>query len=184
MSSVAKVYGQAIFEIAREKKELEPIDQNFREFLEFLKANPGLKKAFSSLTFPMTERKNLAVKICEQLELHPELTHLIRLLVAKNRYRIFESIYDSFHELLDQSKNIIRGTVTSVEPLTSGQQKDLSKAFAKKLNKQVELEAKTDRALLGGIVVQIHGSGYGITFDGSLRTKIRRLKENLERQIS
>ena len=54
----------------------------------------------------------------------------------------------------------------------------VNQAFAKKFNKNIVLDSVIDKEILGGLVVQIQG----LTFDGSLKNAIRRLKETLERQ--
>ena len=106
------------------------------------------------------------------------MTKFFKLLTAKNRVVVIDSIRDAFQLLSDQKKGIMRGTVSTVEALSSAEAAELAKAFTKKLGKQVVLESVTDKEILGGLVVNVQGR----TFDGSLKTTIRRLKDTLERQ--
>jgi F-type H+-transporting ATPase subunit delta len=175
---VANLYAKALFELASETKSIDAIAAELEALVEFLSENQQLKEALSTLTFSAEQREKLAADIAKQTQLNPVISRLFQLLTEKNRLMVLPSIYAAFRGFMDEGKNIVRGTVTTVEPLSEAEKADLSKAFGKKLNKQVVLEAQTDKEILGGLVVEIQG----LTFDGSLKTTIRRLRENLERQ--
>ena len=51
----------------------------------------------------------------------------------------------------------------------------LAKALSSALDKEVHLDARQDPALLGGVVAQVGN----LVFDGSLRTQLQRMKDNL-----
>ncbi|MEW6057935.1 MAG: ATP synthase F1 subunit delta [Bdellovibrionota bacterium] len=175
---VSKLYAKALFEMSQEKGALEKVQEDFFGLIELVREQPQLKQAFSGFLFSKKERESLAKEFTEKAQLHPLLQRFASLLIEKDRFGLLENVYDSFRELVDESKNTVRGTVVTVEPLTEAEKTDLSKTFARRFNKQVVLEPVIDKELLGGLIVKIQG----LTFDGSLKTTIRRLKENLERQ--
>jgi F-type H+-transporting ATPase subunit delta len=175
---VSKLYAKAVFELASESNILDKVLSDFSELLVFLKEQPLLEKALSAFMFSVEDREALGVEVFSKAGVHPFLIRLVRLMISKNRLTLIESVYKSLRDQADASKGVVRGTVNVVEPLSDSEIEDLSRALSKKLNKQVILEPVIDKEILGGLVVQIEGK----TFDGSLKTAIRRLKENLERQ--
>ncbi len=177
-SSIAKVYAKALFLIATERKELESIQTELSEFAQIVSEGTNLAWVLSSHAFLLSERQQLAEQVVEKLEVRPVLRKLFAQLVAKGRISVLPAITEAFGALVDESGNLVRGTVTTTDPLTEAEHNDLARAFAKKFNKKVVLRQTLDKSILGGLVVNIQG----LTFDGSLKTSIRRLKETLERQ--
>ena len=176
---IAKVYAQALFELAKEKNELEPIFLELKEINKYFSENKKIYIALSSDAFLLVERIRLAVEFCKLAGVRPVLAKLIELLVSKGRLPALAMIEATYMDLIDQSQGIVRGVVTTVDPLIEGEIDGLSKAFSKKLSKKVLLNQALDKSMLGGLIVDVGG----LTFDGSLKTSIRKIKENLERQF-
>ncbi len=177
-SPVAKVYAKALFELAKEKGELENVLSEIKELNLFFKNNKEIYNALSSDAFLLVERVKLANEFCKQVGMSPVNAKLIDLLVSKGRLAVLVSIEKMLLDLIDQSQDIVRGTVTTVDPLADSEISDLSKTFSKKIGKKVMLNQELDKNILGGLVVDVGG----LTFDGSLKTSIRKIKETLERQ--
>jgi F-type H+-transporting ATPase subunit delta len=175
---VSKLYAKALFELARDKGEVDRVYGDVGELAAVYNETPALRQALRSVTFSLEDRESLVKALCEKMGAHPLVARLTVLLASKGRSQLLPEIRDAFLTLLDESKNVVRGTVTTVEPLNDTETAGLSKAFGKKLDKQVVLDSVIDKEILGGLIVKVQG----LTFDGSLKTTIRRLKETLERQ--
>lgn len=175
---VSKLYAKALYEFATERNELSTVQEHFRALVDVFRSNPELIEALSADVFSTEERERLTIELTKKMALSPMVQRFAQLIAGKGRMRLVEQVYGAFCELVDESQGIVRGTVTTVEALTDAETADLAKTFARKFNKQVILEPAVDSDILGGLIVKIQG----MTFDGSLKTTIRRLKENLERQ--
>ena len=86
------------------------------------------------------------------------------------------AIARAYGELLDQRLERVRATVTSAQPLGEGELSSVRDALAKAVQRTILLEAKTDPALVGGVVAQVGGT----VFDGSVRTQLNRLRDELK----
>lgn len=175
---VSKLYAKAVFELANEKNELDAVLVDFEKLIEAFEEQPQIMKALSAYMFSNEDREKLGLEILTKMQVHATVSRLVQLMITKNRLELLPSVYTALRNFADRAKGIVRGNVTVVEQLSEAEIADLSKAFGKKLNKQVLLEPSIDKDILGGLVVQIEGK----TFDGSVRTALRRLKDNLERQ--
>jgi F-type H+-transporting ATPase subunit delta len=79
--------------------------------------------------------------------------------------------------MVEEIEGIERVEVT-VPMALSGTQKDLLRTvLERRTGKQVVLEETVDPAVLGGMVVRVGSTVY----DGSVRTQIRQIRENLEK---
>lgn len=177
-SPVAKVYAKALFELSKSSSTLDAVIAEVKELNKFFTDNKQLYNALSSDAFLLTERIKLAVEFCKQVSTSPVISKLVEILVSKGRLSVLAEIESAFLELLDESQGVVRGTVTTVDPLAESEIAELSKTFSKKIGKKVMLNQEINKEILGGLVVDVGG----LTFDGSLKSSIRKIKENLERQ--
>jgi F-type H+-transporting ATPase subunit delta len=67
--------------------------------------------------------------------------------------------------------------VVAAGPLSDEQRERLRRALAARAGREVELEVRVDPALIGGAIARVGG----LVFDGSLRTQLAQLRDNLTR---
>jgi F-type H+-transporting ATPase subunit delta len=175
---VAKVYAAALFEQAKEQGVLDNLVQELVEMKKVFAESKDFLVVLASSAFSLEQRTLLVKEYCTKAGISSLGNRFLELLVQKRRIELFENIVDGFMDLLDDEKGIIRGTLTTVDAVSSAQKEDIAKAFSRKTGKQVILEQQIDKDILGGLIVSVKG----ITFDGSLRTTVNNLKETLERQ--
>ncbi|MBI3543902.1 MAG: ATP synthase F1 subunit delta [Deltaproteobacteria bacterium] len=175
---VAKLYAKALYEFASERKELDAVVTEIGDLRDLMQDSADLRRVLTGFMFDVESRQKVAREVAEKASFGATVTNFIDLLISKNRLQLIDAVYGALRALVDQSKNVVRGTVTTVESLTESQTVDLSKALSKKLNKQVVLDSVIEKDIIGGLIVNVQG----LTFDGSLKTTLRRLRENLERQ--
>lgn len=177
LEPAAKLYARALFSLATEQGTQDKLYSDLQEFSSFLKENQDLSDVLNGQVFLLQERESVLNTVAEKTQLNPLIARLAGLLVARNRLTLLSAIEWEYRKLLDSSQGLVRGTVTTVEALSDAERQDLEKTFSKKLGKKVVLEQQTEKEILGGLVVSVQGR----TFDGSLKTTLRRLTENLER---
>ena len=97
-------------------------------------------------------------------------------MIDRQRIADLAQIARSYRAMVDQQAGRVRATVTSAGPLTDDELSRLREALGRMTGRSIVLEAKTDSALLGGVVAQV-----GTTMlDGSLRTQLERMREELK----
>jgi F-type H+-transporting ATPase subunit delta len=79
--------------------------------------------------------------------------------------------------LIEQIEGIERVEVSVPMPLTGSQRDLLQSALEGQTGKKVVLEEKVEPDVLGGMVVKVGSTVY----DGSARTQIQQIRENLEK---
>jgi len=78
--------------------------------------------------------------------------------------------------MVDQQAGRVRATLISAGPMGDDELNRLREALARITSRTVVLETKTDPSLIGGVVAQVGAT----QLDGSLRTQLERMREELK----
>ncbi len=121
-----------------------------------------------------SEKKQLLVRAFEK-SIDDLTMRLLQLLADRRRLNLLPYIELTYRELLHERKNIATATVVSADPLSDGSVLEIKTRLIKQLGKQVELEVKVDRSLIGGMVLRVGDQ----VIDGSLKGKLEALEASL-----
>jgi F-type H+-transporting ATPase subunit delta len=83
----------------------------------------------------------------------------------------------AYETMVDERLGRVKAVVTTAAPLEGEAHERLRQRLAEMTGKTVYLEVQLDTGLLGGLVTQIGSQVY----DGSLRTRLARLRQELVR---
>tara|TARA_Y100001970_G_scaffold249480_1_gene319992 strand:+ start:685 stop:1224 length:540 start_codon:yes stop_codon:yes gene_type:complete len=100
--------------------------------------------------------------------------NFFRLLKKKNRLNLLPSIASYFQEILDDNSNVVRGEVITAVSIDNDLS-DIENSLSKKLNKKVILSSTIDESIIAGIKIRIGDR----LFDGTVKSKLNKLKEDL-----
>ena len=175
MSDVSKEYGAAIFALAYESGELESYFAALQRIEAVFIEEPEYEAFLSSPGISMSDRLEAIVAAFGENTPEHVLSYLM-LLCEKGRINCFLSSVKEFYALYDASKRIIVAKVTSAVPLTDGEKAKLIAKLEEYYKGKVSGEYFVDESLLGGIIVEADGK----IMDGSLRNRLREVKEVME----
>lgn len=166
----------ALFELAQEENALEQIEGDLNRFGEVLDASEDMLRLVKSPVFTAEEQQAGLKAILDKLKIEG-LTSNFLLLVAKNR-RLFAvpGMIDAFKKLLADHRGEASAEVISATKLDDSQLDALKKTLKAALDKDVQLTARTDESLLGGLIVKV-GSRM---IDTSLRTRLNSMKHAMK----
>jgi F-type H+-transporting ATPase subunit delta len=176
VSVVAKRYALALFQIAKEKKLLNKMEEELRIVKKVVSENKDLNAVLKSPKLSKEEKKNLIIEAFSSM--NPYVINTIVILVERHRQDQLAEVANEFIQLANDERGVAEATVTSIRPLTEEESKALSTKFAAKIGKKsLKIENKVDSNLLGGLKVRIGNR----IFDGSLQGKLQRLERQLLR---
>jgi F-type H+-transporting ATPase subunit delta len=170
----ARRYAQAVFEIAREAKELDrwradlsqvarlAEDASVLAVLENPKLHFDLKARM--LSGALGDISHLAL-------------NLVYLLIARGRLGMVGDISDEYQRLLDSHRGIEPAEVATAVPLDDEDKKRLGDRLSAIVGKKVVLKTDVDPGLVGGITAHVGGK----LLDGSTRSRLEALKRELVR---
>lgn len=176
---VAKVYSEALFELAEENVSTDDTEKELASLSEIFRAEPDLYKLLSAPTIPDREKADVIEKIFGG-KISDTTLDFLCLLTQKGRITELEGIVSAYRRLWCDKSGILEATVTTAVPLTKQQRSKLTEQLTKKYGKKIILSEKTDPDILGGVIVS-----FGDTMlDGSVRTKLKNLHSELKNVIA
>ncbi|HEY3314700.1 MAG TPA: F0F1 ATP synthase subunit delta [Bacillota bacterium] len=174
--SVARRYAQALFDLAAEKGLVDQFRQELKGVGRYLESQP---EAVAILADPLVApaKKKALIDQTFPRPIHPLLANLLHLLVDKRRIEHLAEVISAYNGLVDKHLDIVEVQVTSAVALGPGEQAGLVRALEKTMGKHVRLMGAVDEKIMGGLVVRIDDRLY----DGSLRTRLDRLRREMAR---
>jgi F-type H+-transporting ATPase subunit delta len=171
-SNVARRYASALLSLA--SNERGPLEKTAEQLSRV--ANGIANSAAAPLLAPGAPREQQrGVVEALSARLEKPVADLLRLLVDRNRFDGLPQISQAFSTMVLAKLGKVRATVTSAVELDDDQLKEIGAQLAKATGKQISLDSKLDASLLGGVAADVGG----LLFDGSLRTQLEKLRQEL-----
>jgi len=172
--AIARTYGGALFQIAREEEALDRTREEVDLLLEVMEKTPAFRAVLESPRIPQEEKKSLVRSVLAD-PFSRSLRSLVLLLIEKNRQMLLPAVLRAFGDLHDEERGRYRGGVRSAVPLTEEEAEGLAAALSKMVGGEVFLERTLEPELIGGAVVRLGD----VIVDGSVRRRFERLREEL-----
>jgi F-type H+-transporting ATPase subunit delta len=177
MEEIARVYAEALFEVAKEKRKLDVIRDQLAEVAEALDANRELAVFFFSPYFSSAEKRDGIARAVSGAE--PELTNFLELLVEKHRMPVIFRIRRLFDEMWAEENKQLEVTLTSAVELDPEIVKRVGAEIERQTDRKVQLSNRVDDDVLGGLVLQVGN----MVLDASIRNRLERLRKEIARAV-
>jgi F-type H+-transporting ATPase subunit delta len=173
MPDAARVYAEALFEVAKEKGKLDAIRDDLGQFADALDGDRELQVFFFSPYFSSAEKAaglQRAVSGADQ-----ELLNFLELLIEKGRMPEVFRIRRQLDELWKRENRRIDVTVTSAVELDRTVVEKVGEEIERQTGQKVELASRVDGEILGGIVLQVGN----MVLDASIRARLEKLRKSV-----
>jgi F-type H+-transporting ATPase subunit delta len=173
MEEIARVYGDALFEVANETGKLDEVHEQLGQFADALADNRELQIFLFSPYFSSAEKRDGIAKVISGA--NEELVNFLELLAEKHRMPAIFRIRSHVDELWAEENRRLEVRLTSAVPLDSSVVEHVGKEIERRTNRQVDLESDVDEDILGGLVLRVGNR----VLDASLRAKLERLRKEV-----
>ncbi len=173
MPDAARVYAEALFEVAKEKGKLDAIRDELGQFADALDGDRELQVFFFSPYFSSAEKAaglQRAVSGADR-----ELLNFLELLIEKGRMPEVFRIRRQLDELWKHENRRIDVTVTSAVELDRAVVEKVGEEIERQTGQKVELASRVDGEILGGIVLQVGN----MVLDASIRARLEKLRKSV-----
>lgn len=165
-------YAQAIFEIAREKKQLDQWQSDLTEIVGLTK-NADIVELLRNPKIRFADKARL---LKERLpDVNPLAFNLVYLLIERDRLGMADQIAAEYYRLVDSYRGVEHAEVTTAVPVNDNVKNKLKDGLKTLTSKDIVLQAEVDPGLIGGVVVRVGGK----LIDGSTRSRLQALKKAL-----
>lgn len=175
MNGVARVYGQALYYLARDEALDEHIYGELMELKRIFQENRDYLRLVSTPAIAKAERLQIIQESFAQ-QVEPYVLNFMKLLTEKGYMSAFCACCDVYRECYNADHNILPVKVTAAVPLTDAQAERLRVKLSGITGKQIELEMRLDPACLGGIRLDYDG----MQVEDTVRGRIERLHSMLK----
>lgn len=173
MEEIARVYAEALFEVAKEKGKLDEVREELAEFADALAAERDMQVFLFSPYFSSAEKREGIERAVTGAS--DEFLNFLELLTEKHRMPVVFRIRRAYDEMWKQENRKIDVTVTTAVELEEKVVAEIGAAIEKQTGQSVELASRVDDGILGGIVLQVGN----MVLDASIRNRLEKLRKSV-----
>lgn len=175
MTGRGREYAAALFELAAEDGNAPEISEGLEIVGKVLHETPESLDFFASPAISRAEKEAVIAssfggQVCDTV------LSFFTILCEKRRVSEFDDVKREFELMYRDSIRESRAVVVSAAPLTDTEKARLVESLEKRSGRSVRAEYRVDPSLIGGLVVEMDGT----RMDGSLRQRLRDVKETME----
>jgi len=173
MQEAARVYAEALFDVAKDKGKLDAVRAEMAQFVDAVDGNRELQVFFFSPYFSSAEKVAGLKRAVSDAD--AELVNFLELLIEKQRMPEIFRIRRQLDELWKQENRRIDVTVTSAVTLEPSVVEKVGEEIERQTGQKVELSSRVDAEILGGIVLQVGNK----VLDASIRSRLEKLRKSV-----
>jgi F-type H+-transporting ATPase subunit delta len=174
MEEIASVYARSLFEVAKEQGKLDTIHDELGEFADALNGSRELQVFLFSPYFSTKEKSDGLAKAISGAD--ETFMNFLGLLIEKHRAPAIFRVRAEFDALWEEENKLLPVQITSAVELDESTVKHVGDRISEQTGRKVELSARVEPEILGGIVVRVGNS----ILDASIRNRL----ENLRKQVA
>lgn len=178
MTDIANVYGQAIYDLAKDENLTEEMLPQMTALDESFSANPEFVQLLSTPSVPKQER-------CQVLDdslrgqVHPYVLNFLKILTEKGYMRHFSGCCRLFKQQFNKDNGILPVTAVTKLPLSDELRRKLVEKLSDVTGKTIALECRLDPECLGGVRLELDG----IQVDGTVRHRLDEIRKLLKNTV-
>jgi ATP synthase F1 delta subunit len=177
MEEIARVYGDALFAVAKEEDKIDEIRQELGQFADALNEDRDLQVFFFSPYFSSQEKRDGIAKTIQGAS--DQFENFLSLLAEKHRMPAIFRVRSHYDDLWAEENKRLEVRVTSAVPLDESIVKRVGDEIERQTDRKIDLEADVDEDILGGLVLRVGN----MVLDASLREKLNRLRKEVSRAV-
>jgi F-type H+-transporting ATPase subunit delta len=171
-SEAAARYAQAVFELAKDAKQLDAVEQDFLRFGAAWRESADLRAAARSPLIEPNVKAQALTAVAEKLGLSDLGRKTIGVAALNRRASDLPGIASAYRALVARERGARQVEIVSARALREDEKAAIVESLGKQLGAKVEAETSVDESLIGGFVVRV-GSRQ---FDASVKAKLDALR--------
>jgi F-type H+-transporting ATPase subunit delta len=175
--ALARRYARAALDVASEQGAAvaAALAGEISALAALLEQNVELRRALLHPGLGSDPRRRVLAGIVAQAGGSTLLARLVDLLARHDRVGLLPALAEEYGHALNQREGRVSAEALSAVPLAEPQRAALARALGSAAGKDVELKARVDPAVLGGVRVTMGGR----TYDGTVRSRLAALRARL-----
>ncbi|MGH3052693.1 MAG: ATP synthase F1 subunit delta [Gaiellaceae bacterium] len=173
MAVVHRVYAEALLGAAKDQKAVEPIRNEYRDFVTALAESEELRSFLRNPQIESRAKREALEQILSGAD--ERFLNFLRVLTEKGRIGEVEEIHKEWERLLAADERVLELELTTAVELSEKEAAGIVSQIEKASGRKVEATTSVDPGLIGGIVIQAGSQ----RLDASVRHRLEELREEL-----
>ena len=178
MTEVGNVYGESLYELAKEESLSSQIGQQLAALREGFRQEPDFIRLLSSPNLTKAERCQILDDSFRE-KVHPYVLNFMKILCEAGAIRLLPGCLRSYERRYDQDHNILKARAVTAVEMTQEQQEALRQKLSAVTGKTIRLTCRTDPDCLGGVRVEMDGQ----RMDGTVRRHLEDMNDLLSKAV-
>jgi F-type H+-transporting ATPase subunit delta len=170
-ASLAGRYALALFELARDEKQIEQVSASLATLRQALDQSPELRELTTSPLIGRDEQARAIGAVVASLGIDRLTGNFVGVLAQNRRLSQLPAVIRAFNLLAASHRGEITAEITSARPLDDDQIAQIKEHLRTRMGRDINVDLSVDPAILGGLVVKIGSQ----MIDSSIRTKLNTL---------
>lgn len=173
LATIARPYANASFTMAKRDGQLDGWSRMLR-VLDTITSDERVLLLLESPDLPASAKAFRLADLCGE-ELDDRGKKFLQALADHDRLTLIAEIRSQFEDLRAEEEKSLDVEVISAYEMSESESADLARALNSKFEKEISIETRVDRGLIGGAIVRAGD----IVIDGSIRGRLNKLAETL-----
>jgi F-type H+-transporting ATPase subunit delta len=170
-ASLAGRYALALFELARDAKQIEAVGASLATLRGAIEQSDDLRTLINSPLIAREEQARAVGAVVGSLSLDQLTGNFIGVLAQNRRLPQLPNVIRAFNLLAARHRGEITAEITSARPLDDDQVGAIKQQLRARIGRDIAVDLSVDPAILGGLVVKVGSQ----MIDSSIRTKLNTL---------
>lgn len=153
LSTIARPYAEAAFEIASAKRAL-PAWSQMLELVEAVASEARMRVALANPTLGDDAKESLFLSICGE-RLDADARSFVRVLIEADRIGLAREIREVFEKRRHDAEGVARASIESAMPLSDADLAALKAALERRFGRKIEASVSVNPALIGGARITV-----------------------------
>ena len=169
---VSDRYASALYDLAAEKKLVDPVLEDLSNLKNILKDNKELNLVIKSPLVTSIDKLNIFQSLLKKINANELTSTFIKVIEKNKRFSNLASIITQFININSQKRGDVLADITSADELNDDQKNNITNQLKSILGDKLSLSFDVDKNIMGGLIVKVGSK----MIDTSLANKINKLK--------
>jgi F-type H+-transporting ATPase subunit delta len=175
-ASLAGRYAIALFELARDAKQIETVGASLATLRRAIDESEDLRTLIGSPLVARDEQAAALGAVVGSLGLDALTGNFVGVVAQNRRLAQLPNVIRAFNLLAARHRGEITAEVTSARPLADDQVAAIKQHLRSRMGRDIAVDLSVDPAILGGLVVKVGSQ----MIDSSIRTKLNTLAHTMK----
>ena len=173
--TIARRYATALADAVVGTGDIETVRRDLAQCSLLFQTSTDLQTVFTNPAIAHANKEKVLESLLAKVKPAKATANFLRVLLQNGRLAELSEINDRFEAVLAERSGVVSAEITSARELPANEREEFEKNLERITGKKVNIAFAIDKDIIGGVVTRIGST----VFDGSVKTKLENLKEQL-----